>query len=207
MTSRVIALSALFAAEMGQARPPQRTVSESVPCAVTGISRDLDEAGLRVHAAPDVGSRVLGLLHPGMDPEVYYHDDQPTLAEGLVGAQFTIEAVRGEWLRIADVDPVTDGISPDGSLEGPKNFQGVGWVHASLVDLLQDGESTARVGPDAKSSVAIPIVNLREATVVACHGAWAKVRSRDGEGWLPSHPNKARAAMIRTAIAPRGAGL
>lgn len=171
------------------------------PCAVTGISSDADRAGLRVHADPGIESRVVGVLLPAMDPEVFYHDDKATLADGLVGAQFTVTRVSGDWLRIADIDPVTDGIGPGGSLEPTPNFQGQGWVHASMVQLLSDGPPDARARPERHS----PLVSgaggiATTAKITGCRGNWAEVNDQGIKGWVPSVSNEARVAKIRAAL-------
>jgi hypothetical protein len=177
--------------------------SAEAPCAITGESIDADPAGLRVHAEPRAGSRIVGKLYPGMDPHVFFHEEKPTLAEGLVGANFTVEAVDGDWLRIADVDPVTDGIAPVGSLELVPNVQGSGWVHASMVRLIPTIAEDLRTAPDGPRADAALFAGL-DARIVGCRGAWAQLRlDGGGAGWLPSRSNQARAAKIGASLQPK----
>ncbi len=177
------------------------------PCAITGISTDADVKGLRIRAAPDRRSRVVGVLLPAMDPHVFYHDDKAGLAEGLVGAQFTVTKVSGDWLRIADIDPVTDGIGPDGSLEPVPNYGGEGWVHASKVELLSKGPADAFARPDPASARVSGTGGIgRNARIIACRGDWARVRDAGVSGWVKSQSNKARAAQLRAALKPRNGG-
>ena len=170
------------------------------PCAITGISSDVDPAGLRVRERPDIRSRVVGLLHPGMDPHVFFHEDKPSLAEGLVGAQFTVTEVSGDWLRIADVDPITDGLAPDGSLEARPNFQGEGWVHASRVQLLAKGLAVPHALPEEGSAAVDPREVRPSARIVGCEKQWAKVTDEETTGWVRSESNREHAAKLRDAL-------
>ena len=179
----------------------------AAPCAITGESLDADVSGLRVRKGPSVASPVLGRLYPGMDPHVLFHDDNPTLAEGLVGAQFTIDRVAGDWLHITDIDPFTDGLGPNGELEPKANFGGSGWVHASKVRLLPLGAGVVRQEPHPRAAPVPPAIlsDTYHARIVGCRGSWARIRSHKGEGagWLESQSNKARAALLRSSIQAR----
>ena len=177
--------------------------SVSVPlprCAITGESTDADVEGLRVRAVPAMQGAVVGRLYPGMDPEVFYHDERPSPAEGLVGAMFTVDAVDGDWLHIADIDPVTDGLGPDGSLQPVANYQGAGWVHASKVRLIPGNSTILREQPREASK---PMTGgwPADARIIACSGSWAAIRL-DGNkvGWVPSRSNRARVSKIRAAV-------
>ncbi len=173
-------------------------------CAITFVANDPDPKGLRVRAAPHPRSRVLGILWPAMDPHSFYHDDKAGLAEALVGAQFTVTKVSGHWLRIADIDPVTDGIGPDGSLEPVPNYAGVGWVHASKADLLPKGVGDAYARPDPTSPRVSDAggVGLK-ARIIGCEGNWARVRDAGVTGWVRSQSNQARVRQIREALKPK----
>jgi hypothetical protein len=164
-------------------------------CSITAESIDADPDGLRVHQAPNVKSAVVGRLYPSMDPETFYHDEKASLADGLVGAMFTVEAVAGEWLRVADVDPISDGVSPDG--KDLPNYQGTGWVHASKARLIPTNSVKLHEQP-RESSKRIEggwDVNSR---IVGCRGSWAEIQLAKGAtGWLPSESNKARTELIR----------
>jgi len=192
-----------LAAALATAAPAETLAADPAPapCAVTGISGDADPAGLRVHADPAIESRVVGVLLPAMDPEVFYHDDKATLADGLVGAQFTVTRVWRDWLRIADIDPVTDGIGPGGSLQPTQNFQGEGWVHASMVQLLSDGPPDARARPERKSRLVSGAGGIAiTSKITGCRGNWAEVNDEGIKGWVPSLSNKARVVKIRAAL-------
>lgn len=180
-------------------------------CALTGESTDADPGGLAVHAGPRPDSRVLGRLYPGMDPETFFHDEDPSLAEGLVGAQFTVDRIEGDWLHIADIDPATDAIDPQGNARPKPNFQGSGWVPASKVRLLFVTVA-AHEAPDARSPLVeeARFFNGYEARFLReCRGPWARLEDRrEGDsggppvtGWLLSESNRQRAEALRNASA------
>ena len=172
-------------------------------CAITGESTDADRAGLRVRAGPSLRSRIVGKLYPGMDPHAFFHDEKATLADSLVGAMFTVTAVKGDWLHIRDIDPVTDGLDPNGGLEIIRNYQGAGWVHSSKVRLIDFGGGGFRAAPGG-AAVRPGTGSTLDARIVGCRGNWARLRLGDGStGWLPSRSNKARVATIRAAMQPR----
>jgi hypothetical protein len=195
---------------------PAQTAAASGPCAITGESADIDPTGLRVRERPDLRSLTIGRLLPGMDPEVFYHDANPTLSEDAIGARFTIERVMGDWLRISEIDPLTDGIAPSGDLEtNTPNFQGAGWVHASLVRLVPADNAVARERPDgaARAHSGTEFLNSSDSRlrIVGCRGRWAELEFRPARmsgralrGWLLSEPNTAHAATMRAALQRMG---
>jgi hypothetical protein len=197
---------------IANAQSPQEAPLAPEPCQITGESTDADPEGLRVHAEPDLASRELGRLYPGIDPESYFHDDASPEEQGLVGAQFTIDRVAGVWLHIGDVDPVTDGVPAD----PPRlNFQGSGWVHASRVRLIFTSVA-AHQRPDADSPT-VPgarFSNGEDARLlVGCRGRWAKLRSGrmageagrpPVEGWLLSESNRGHAEILRNSLRSEG---
>ena len=194
------------------AQSPQEAPPAPEPCQITGESTDADPEGLRVHAEPDLASRELGRLYPGIDPESYFHDDTSPEEQGLVGAQFTIDRVAGDWLHIGDIDPVTDGVPAD----PPRlNFQGSGWVHASRVRLIFTSVA-AHERPDADSPT-VPgarFSNGEDARLlVGCRGRWAKLRSpaiaaqQDRPqvvAWLLSESNRGHAEILRNSLRSEG---
>lgn len=209
------------AATKPEAEPAARDTRApaAAPCAITGESTDVDPQGLRVREGPVPQSRILGRLHPGMDPEVRYHHESPSLGgEGLVGARFTIDRVFGDWLRITEIDPITDGVHPRNDLElTPPNFQGSGWVHASRVRVIpaQDGLVRERPDTSARAIDSPEFFNPSDARlrIVACRERWAGLEYRPARagdrasprhrvlrGWVLSEPNTSHAATMRAAL-------
>lgn len=192
-----------------QAEAPKAQAPAAGPCEITGESTDADPRGLRIHAGPDLASRELGRLYPGIDPESFFHDEDPAEGQGLVGARFTIGRVAGDWLHITDIDPVTDGVVTG---EPNLNFQGSGWVHKSKVRLIFTTVA-AHQRPDADSPL-VPgarFSNGEEARyLLDCRGRWAKleyapVGGRRGgariEAWLLSESNREHAEIMGNSLA------
>jgi hypothetical protein len=175
----------------------------AAPCAISGESIDADPKGLRVHDAPALSGAEVGRLYPGMDPEVFYHEEKASLAEGLVGAMFTVDGVDGDWLHISEIDPVTDGLDPSGGVEPVSNFQGAGWVHASQVRLSprrweEAYREPSDVGPRVEGK-------WYAGKIIGCRGDWAQVHSPEGSvAWMRSEPNTERVAKIRRASSRPG---
>lgn len=198
MTALTVVLAALSLAGAPPAAPAARG------CAITGESTDADPVGLRVRAGPGFGSRIVGRLFPGMDPHAFFHDGKATLADSLVGAMFTVDAVSGDWLRVRDIDPVTDGLDPNGGLEIIRNYQGAGWVHSSKVRLIDFGGGGFRAAPGG-AAVRPGTGSTLDARIVGCRGTWARLRLDDGStGWLQSKSNADRVVRIRAAAAADG---
>jgi hypothetical protein len=191
-----------------KAKVPAAGSSEAGACELTGESTDTDPRGLRVHAEPNMDSRELGRLYPGIDPETFFHDDDATQAEGLVGAQFTVDRVADDWLHIDQIDPVTDGVDAGG--EPTLNFRGSGWVHASRVRLLFTTVA-AHQRPDADSPIVADarFSNGYDARyLLDCRGRWAKLeyaplagpRRPRIEAWLLSQSNREHAEVMRRSL-------
>ena len=195
--------------------PVPTTASSSAgpdePCAITGESTDGDLAGLRVHSEPRLDSPEIGRLYPGADPESFFHDDGEGEL-GLVGAQFTIDRVDGQWLHITDIDPISDGIDPQGRTESTLNFTGTGWVHSSKVRLIFTNVA-AHEAPDGNAPIVAEarFSNGEEARLLlGCRGRWAHLEyePREGEAnpgrrvtaWVLSESNRAHAEIMRQAL-------
>jgi hypothetical protein len=204
-TNVVASQNSAPAAPSARSEPAER-------CALTGESTDDDLSGLRVHSEPRLSSPVVGRLYPGADPESFYHDEGPKEEFGLVGAQFTIDRVNGDWLHITDIDPVSDGIDPQGRAEPTLNFTGTGWVHTSKVRLFLTSV-VAHQRPDADSPVVTEarFSNGEDARhILECRGSWARLeyvppreessRSPRVTGWMPSQSNRTHADIMRASL-------
>ena len=186
------------------------------PCLISGDSRDADPNGLQVRDAPGFEGAVLGRLYPAVDPEVAFHPEKNLpLEAGLIGAQFTIDRVSGDWLHITDIDPITEGV-PEGGDDRP-NYQGAGWVHASKVRLLPAENAVVReqASPRSRELAGFAGSNLYSdrIRVIDCRGSWANVEyapdggvtdrrgySRPATGWLLSVSNRRHAEALRQAL-------
>lgn len=100
-------------------------------CAITAMSIESDPSGLNVHAGPSAQSKVLGKLVSLVEAP---RDEQPLPSDPMAGPNFTIVAVNGDWVRIADIAPVTEGFDKTTrKFREERNHQGLGWVHQDKV--------------------------------------------------------------------------
>ena len=158
-------------------------------CAIGGFAIEDDTAGLKVHAEPSGSSKVIGRLYSLIDVPP---SESPQPGDPMVGPNFTIIAVRGDWVQIADIAPVTGGFDKlTRKYREVRNFQGLGWVHQSKVSVAtgywdkaydrpyhQPGPWTV-IDEDAGISL-YPWAALEwaQATILDCNKDWVKLRYR-----------------------------
>jgi hypothetical protein len=163
------------------AMPEQRE-----PCRILGSSIDQDPNGLNVRAEPNAKAEVLGKLYSVADFEDE-HGEESSEVQELFGPQFTVTAVQGDWLKITDAEPISEGPGLE-----KKNFTGTGWVHFSLVKVappqvdIYSNLNNGFQGPDEKSPITDPdgttnFANAGQDTpdqprLLNCTGEWAQVR-------------------------------
>jgi hypothetical protein len=100
----------------------QTRAATTTNCTARGYGLDPDQAGLNVRKTPSATGTILGKLFSSPDEET----NQST------GPWFTISGFSSGWVKIKGADPVTIAID---SPTDKKNFQGSGWVSATLVTL------------------------------------------------------------------------
>jgi hypothetical protein len=200
--------ASLAADNDGGAYERRRTAARAIKgCAVAGIVTDPDPAGLNVRAEPNAQSRVLGKLYSLIETDPLDPDSPPIEGDMAFGPGFSITAISGQWLRIADISPVTTGYDPAIRKQGKRrNYQGTGWVHRSkiAVDPGFYNNALARTyeGPGDWEVIDKDAGNLLTFTggkqgytapLLACERNWLKIRYiRDGqsrEGWFQMRPN------------------
>ncbi len=105
-------------------------------CAISALSIEDDPAGLNVHAEPSPDSKVIGKLFSLVEAPP---DEVPLPSDPMTGPAFTIIAVQGDWVRIADIAPVTGGFDKQTRKYGEvRNFQGLGWVRQDRIMVSSD---------------------------------------------------------------------
>jgi hypothetical protein len=103
-------------------------------CAIGAISVEQDLNGLNVRSAPSKDSPILGILQSLIETDPHTPDDPPLADDMAFGPSFTIIAIQGQWLKIADISPTTEGYDPVlRKRTSKRNYQGSGWVHRSRV--------------------------------------------------------------------------
>jgi hypothetical protein len=103
-------------------------------CAIAALSVEQDLKGLNVRSAPSKDSPVVGILASLIETDPHSPDDPPLPGDMAFGPSFTITAIHGQWLKIADINPTTEGYDPTLRKRTTKrNYQGSGWVHRSRV--------------------------------------------------------------------------
>jgi hypothetical protein len=180
------------------------------PCRIMGSSIDQDPNGLNVRAEPNAKSEVLGKLYSVADFEDE-HGEESGAVQKLFGPQFTVTAVKGDWIQIIDAERVSEGPSVE-----KKNFTGAGWVHFSLVKAappqvdIYSNLNNGFEAPSERARIADPDGTTNYANagrdtpdqprLIACSGAWAKVRYQQS-GKLG--PNRRWIAYSKADIARR----
>lgn len=106
-----------------------------------------------------------------------------TLARQSDAQQLSIRAGLGNWMKVTDLQ------SPKGQLL----FAGPGWVYGPALGVsIRPGfiaGDTVKLYADldTRSKVTAEVKVFTNAVVLNCQGAWVKVRTPGGEGWL--HPD------------------
>lgn len=156
-------------------------------CAISALSIEDDPAGLNVHAEPSPDSKVIGKLYSLVEAPP---DEEPLPSDPMTGPAFTIIAVKGDWVRIADIAPHTGGFDRQTRKYGERrNFQGLGWVHQSRIRVASDYWDKAFDRPYYQAAPWTVIdedagVNLYpwagesggEIRILACEKDWVKLR-------------------------------
>lgn len=166
----------------GEWRNPQIT-----GCAISALSIEDDPAGLNVHAEPSPDSKVIGKLYSLVEAPP---NEAPLPSNQMTGPGFTIIAVQGDWVRIADIAPVTGGFDKrTRKYSEARNFQGLGWVRQGRIMVSSDywdkaydrpyfeGGKWQAVDEDAGVNL-YPWAGLprSEVRILACEKDWVKLR-------------------------------
>lgn len=136
---------------------------------------------------PYGASKVVGRLYSLVDVAP---DEDPLPGDPLIGPQFTVIAVHGDWLKIADISPITEGFDKaKHTRREVANFQGVGWIDQAKVAVdtgywdkafdhpYFEGGNWRVVDEDAGINL-YPWTDMpfgRE-TILACEKQWFKLR-------------------------------
>lgn len=151
------------------------------------MSVEDESAGLAVHAEPSGDSKVIGRLYSMVEAPP---DEEPLPSDPMTGPGFTIIAINGDWVRIADIAPVTGGFDKRTRKYGEvRNFQGLGWIHQDSVMVSSDywdkvydrpyyqGAPWTVIDEDAGVNLYPWAVQPRTAVrILACEKNWAKLR-------------------------------
>lgn len=181
-------------------------------CAVGAMSVEQDLSGLNVRSGPSENSPVVGILHSLIETDPHAPGDPPSPEDKAIGPSFTITAIDGLWLKIADIDPLVEGYDPDVQRSAQKrNFQGSGWVHRSRVAVDIDFYSNAYDKPysepgkwtviDKNAGDLLALTGGKQgytADILACERDWLRLRytrlnslgqSRQMTGWFNLRPH------------------
>lgn len=174
-------------------------------CAIEAYSFDKDPNGLAVRSKPSGESKIVGRLYSLVDVAPV---EDPLPSDPMIGPQFTIIAVQGDWLRIADISPTTEGFDKASRMRREiANFQGIGWVNQAKVAVdtgywdkafdrpYFDGGNWHAIDDDAGINL-YPWHDMpfgRE-TILACEMQWVKLRydriaTKIPEGTSPNPDN------------------
>jgi hypothetical protein len=124
-----------FEPQIDQFEASKRAKRQSLKgCAVAAISTEQDMNGLNVRSGPSKDSPVIGVLQSLVETDPHSPVDPPLPEDKAFGPSFTITAIQGQWLKIADISPTTEGFDPTLRKRATKrNYQGSGWIHRSRV--------------------------------------------------------------------------
>lgn len=163
---------------------PEPEPAFTTPCAGTGYSRDVSEAGLAVRDAPRADAQVLGRLYTILYPSEP-GEDGPGIEPTYGQPDFRIIAISGDWIRIEGADPVSEGL---GSRKA--NFTGRGWIPRAMVGYVLSGPERpgrtdyAYAAPDFAAQVTDAYGGLNvihvpsEPMMTTCKGSWIELRYR-----------------------------
>jgi hypothetical protein len=196
------------AAQRDVSNERQKTDARAIKgCAVLAFAVDPDPAGLNVREAPDGKSRIVGKLYSLIETDPMDPDSPPIEGDSAFGPGFSITAISGVWLKIADIDPVTTGWDPAIRKQGKRrNYQGTGWVHRSKITVDPGFHDNAYAQPyegpgdwqivDKNAGDLLTLTGGKQgytAPLLACERNWLKIRyqrdGRDREGWFQMKPN------------------
>jgi SH3-like domain-containing protein len=133
----------------------------AVTCEGYAYTIDPDPKGINIRAAPDKNSPVLRVIPYDFE-----------------GTSVTLSGSSENWVLINSADGLTTEFQ----------FQGKGWVHASLLAVRAVHPSGRKVAlyskPDAGSPVVRMIAEETEALLTGCKGRWMRVLIGKAKGWL-----------------------
>lgn len=143
---------------------PSRTAdstSSIQPCEVYAYVADQDPQGLNVRSGPSSNQKVIGKL--------------PTT--NVMEVLVDISASQGDWVQITKAES-----------EKKVEFQGKGWVYASLLGINTRGYESEGVSvyssPSNQSKVIGRIPAKTSVKLLGCQARWVKVDYKGLKGWL-----------------------
>ncbi|MBR8827526.1 MAG: SH3 domain-containing protein [Gomphosphaeria aponina SAG 52.96 = DSM 107014] len=139
-------------------------------CQTRAYVIDPDPQGLNVRNQPNSQSEIIGNLPLYTEVNVLEHQNN--------------------WLFISPINPELQEV----------DFQGEGWVYASLLGLNTRGYNSNNVALYSEPRETSEVVGYAESsssvTMVSCSGEWVLVRSKNIQGWL--NPEEQCAAALTT---------
>lgn len=133
------------------------------PCRVTVDITDTDPHGTNVRVAPG-GAVIARLKNPG---------------DGWIAVHLTGQD--GDWYRIDRASLIDAG----GSSEGHVIWQGLGWLHRSIVGVsgMQNGATIYKDHDERSPKIDAHAAGDQSVTLLGCWGPFLKVRALKGTGW------------------------
>ena len=131
--------------------------AQSVKCDISAYVIDKDPNGLNVRSGPGKEFDVLGQIMPDED-----------------GVIVDVISSDGSWMYIENSSP----------LSGITNFEGDGWVFASMLATATRMKTKLYSQPNLKSKSIATLAGEEEYKLVACSGKWAKIQVGKKQGWL-----------------------
>jgi SH3-like domain-containing protein len=131
--------------------------AQQTACKIYAYVIDKDPQGLNVRKGAGTNFAVAGKILPDED-----------------GVIVDVIASAGGWLKIENAETVG----------GDSAFSGSGWVFASLLATTTRMKTKLYAAPSAKSRALADLPGEEEVSLLACRGAWAKVRYGSRQGWL-----------------------
>lgn len=134
--------------------------SSQRPCSINAYVIDKDPQGLNVRSGPSSNDKIIGKL--------------PTNTAGVF---VNVTASQGDWMQLTKAE------SPE-----KVEFQGTGWVYASLLGTSTRGYGSPGVSvfsnPNSQSSTIGRIPPDTSVKLLGCDRTWALVEYQSLKGWI-----------------------
>ncbi|HEY9653697.1 MAG TPA: SH3 domain-containing protein [Coleofasciculaceae cyanobacterium] len=142
------------------ATPTTNSTSSQRVCSINAYVIDKDPQGLNVRSGPSSNDKIIGKL--------------PTTTAGVF---VNVTASQGDWMQFTKAE------SPE-----KVEFQGTGWVYASLLGTSTRGYGSQGVSvfsnPNSQSSTIGRIPPDTSVKLLGCDRAWALVEYQALKGWI-----------------------